>query len=81
MNDLIQLGLFLLSIFSLTSLIIWPRIKLSWLQQVVRGIIISLPFERIPSLEIAGVSLRISQILVLVGVWFFFILLAKNDSK
>ncbi|NJK71777.1 MAG: hypothetical protein HC932_06125 [Thermales bacterium] len=81
MNDLIQLGLFLLSIFSLTSLIIWPRIKLSWLQQVVRTIIISLPFERIPSLEIAGVSLRISQILVLVGVWFFFILLAKNDSK
>jgi O-antigen ligase len=50
-----------------------------WLERMGLAIIISLPFERIPSIDIGGANLRISQILVVVSFILFSALVVKKD--
>lgn len=64
----------------LASFVIWPKINYAWLPQLCRWLVISLPFERIPSLNTPIGNIRISQILVLVGFWFLVLLLLKKDK-
>ena len=44
------------------------------------SIVISLPFERIPSIEIGGANLRISQVLVIISTITFCALIFKKDK-
>jgi hypothetical protein len=60
---------------------IWPLVKISWLQKITFTLVLSLPFERVPSIEFSGVNVRISQILVLLGFSCLGILLAKQDPE
>ena len=62
------------------SLVIWPKINTSWLSELCRWVVISLPFERIPSVQLGGGNVRISQVLVLIGLWFLLILFLKKDK-
>jgi len=57
---------------------VWKKAELNWLNLVSLLIIFSLPFERIPSLEIMGITLRLSQIFTLIGLGVFAILFLKN---
>lgn len=75
-NLFLLLCLFLLII---ASFFLWQKIEYTWLNNICKLLVISLPFERIPSLDIAGVTVRISQILVLVGFWFLILLILKKD--
>jgi O-antigen ligase len=75
----IFLTVLIFSIFGIVSILLLPKIQVSWLQKISQLIILSLPFERIPSLEIAGVSVRFSQIFVLIGMYFFALLFLKKD--
>ncbi|GAB4144458.1 MAG: hypothetical protein OHK0017_02990 [Patescibacteria group bacterium] len=64
----------------ITSLI-WNRINLNWLYKLSYFLVLSLPFERIPSLELGGFNVRISQLIVLLGFYFLAILLIKRDKQ
>jgi O-Antigen ligase len=57
------------------------KISYKTLQNIAKYIVWSLPFELIPSLQISGVSVRISQLLVILGFYVITILLFKKDSK
>lgn len=52
-----------------------------WLEISTSSIIVFYPFERIPSIEIAGVSVRLSQLAVLFSLYFLIILILKKDEK
>jgi hypothetical protein len=56
----------------------WNKAELNWLNRISLLIIFSLPFERVPSLEIMGITLRFSQVLTMIGVGIFFILFFKK---
>jgi hypothetical protein len=78
MFELLFLGLVILVSLALVS---HQFIKFSWLQATAGAIIISLPFERIPSIDIAGATLRLSQLLTLIGLYLFVILFVKKDPS
>jgi len=63
------------------SVFIFEKIEYSWLPQLCRWLVISLPFERIPSLNTPIGNIRISQVLVLIGFWFLILLFLKKDSS
>jgi O-antigen ligase len=78
--------LFLFSALVLSSLVIltrlvWNRLNLSLLQKLVFLLTLSLPFERIPSVSLGGVNVRVSQILVLLGSYLLLVLLLKKDKE
>lgn len=64
----------------ISSWVIYPKIKYSWLPELCRWLVISLPFERIPSINTPIGNVRISQVLVIIGFWFLILLFIKKDS-
>ena len=77
-------SLVLLLLFSATILLIvlvWKLAKFEWLDNICTFLVLSLPFERIPSLEVGGGSVRLSQITILIGFLVFLVLLIKGDDK
>ncbi len=70
-----------LTILAIISWLLWHFAKFEWLDKITTGLVLSLPFERIPSLQIAGANLRIGQILIIIGIWVVVVLLAKKDEK
>lgn len=77
----ILLAILGLSIFSITSYLLWHFARFEWLNKVTTLLVISLPFERIPSISLGGSNIRLSQIIVIFGLWIFLILLARKDIK
>ena len=67
--------------FAMVTAWLWPKVKVSWLNKLTFFLVLSLPFERIPSIEAGGVNIRISQVLVLIGFYFLAILLGKSDPE
>ncbi len=63
--------------------IIWmyKKSKIIWLNYTSLAIIFCLPFERIPSLDIAGLTFRFSQFFTLISVFIFIILFLKGQLK
>jgi O-antigen ligase len=76
---LILVGTILGSITAILSICIWDRVTYAWLEKTAGSLILLLPFERIPSLEIGGGSIRLSQLVVLFGFYLLAILLIKKD--
>ncbi len=75
----------LLSVFFLvkfgTQISKWTdKIKFEHLSKLSLWLVFSLPFERIPSLNL-GVNLRISQILTILSLVFIIILVLKKDAQ
>lgn len=60
--------------------VLWTKITFKWLQYLTVGLVASLPFERIPSLDIGPATVRPSQIIFLLCVYLIIILLIKKDS-
>ncbi len=81
MFDFLWPGVIGVSIFTVITVFIWSKIRFSWLDKIAFAIVLSLPFERVPSLAVGGVNIRVSQILVLVGFYCMAILLLKSDSQ
>jgi O-antigen ligase len=81
MLTLLVFALVAVSIFALITLLLWQKVNFTWLQTKTRFLILSLPFERIPSLELEIATIRISQILALTGFYFLLILIIKNDRQ
>ncbi|MBC7471979.1 MAG: O-antigen ligase family protein [candidate division SR1 bacterium] len=69
------------SIFGIASYLLWHFAKFEWLNKVTKLLVLSLPFERIPSISLGGSNIRISQIIVIFGIWIFAILFLKKDIK
>jgi O-antigen ligase len=70
-----------LSLFTFVSYLILHLGKVEHLKKVTQWLVISLPFERIPSLDSPFGTLRISQILVILGIWIFLVLLVRGDKE
>ena len=58
----------ILIILALVTMFLWQKVQFDWLNKTATGLVWSLPFEYFPKLEVAGSSLRISQVLVVLGV-------------
>ena len=63
------------------SIFFWSKIQFDWLSKLCSGLILSLPFEYFPRVEIGGASWRISQVLVIVGFWILAVLVVKKDQQ
>jgi O-antigen ligase len=75
--------LFLLGIASLAcfiQVIVWFG-SISWLKNLTRILILSLPFERIPSISISGSNLRISQVIIILLTIISATLFLKKDPE
>jgi O-antigen ligase len=81
MVTLISIALILISLAFLSSIFIWNKINYSWLTNGVRFLVFSLPFERIPSFDTPVGTLRISQILIIICIYFVFLLFLKKDEQ
>jgi len=81
MLDLLWPLTIIIGIISLITSLIWSKLEFSWLQKLSFGLVLSLPFERIPSIEAGGVNIRLSYILVIIGFYFLGILLIKKDEN
>ncbi len=69
-------------LFIVVSLIVlYNTVTFDWLTQVTRVLILSLPFERIPSVQVAGANLRLSTILVWISLYLITILYLKKDAE
>ena len=69
------------TILALVTMFLWQKVQFDWLNKTTIGLVWSLPFEYFPKLEIAGSSLRVSQVLVILGVYFILILIFKKDRE
>ena len=77
------LGLVLtaLSGVAVLSFVLYPKVRLSWLQKVAWLLVLSFPLERIPSLDTALGTLKVSHLLVAAGYYFLALLILKKDRK
>lgn len=64
----------------IVSVLLWSKVQFSWLSKLCTILVLSLPFEYFPRVELGGASWRISQVLVLFGFWIIAILAIKKDS-
>jgi O-antigen ligase len=78
---MIELGLLGFLLFVSLTLFLWKTVKFEWLDKVCTALVIALPFERIPSLEIGGANIRISQVVVIMGIWIWGVLFFKKDRR
>lgn len=62
------------------SIVLWQRVTLKWLEHLSSLLVLSLPFERIPSLETSFGTLKISHILVALACYVFALLFVKKDA-
>lgn len=60
---------------------VWQKINYSWLDNICTLLVISFPFQGFPSLIGSLGNLRISQIIVVLGLFFTLILLLKKDAQ
>ena len=81
MFDLVWIVLIIGSGLMLTTSWLWTVIKPSWLYKTTFLLVLSLPFEYVPSLELGGVNIRLSQVLVLLGFYFLLILVVKREPE
>ena len=81
MLNLVFILLTLVSLGGLTTFYFWDKVNYKLLNNTVRFLVLSLPFERIPSLDTPLGNFRISQFLILFSLYLIFILLLKKDSK
>ena len=65
----------------IVSILLWSKVHFAWLTKLCNLLILSLPFEYFPRLEIGGVSWRLSQILVIIGFWIITLLILKKDER
>lgn len=65
----------------IVSIFFWSKVKFSWLSDLCTLLILSLPFEYFPRVELGGASWRVSQVLVIIGFWIIAILVFKKDTK
>jgi O-antigen ligase len=70
-----------LTIFTIISYLLWSFAKFDWLAKVSALLVVSLPFERIPSVSLAGSNIRLSQLIVIFGLWIFAVLIFKKDPQ
>ncbi|MEM1312733.1 MAG: O-antigen ligase family protein [Patescibacteria group bacterium] len=78
-----MIGLYTLVFILITSitLFFWKCAKFEWLDKTCTALVVSLPFERIPSLSVGGVNVRFSQLIVLAGLWIVAVLFFKKDRQ
>ncbi len=81
MLSVVILGLIVVVTILFFSRLIWSKVEFPWLDKLCTYLVLSLPFEFFPRIDIAGSGFRISQLLVLVGCWFIIILALKKNSN
>jgi hypothetical protein len=74
-------GSIFLAIFGITNSLIWHKVNFGWLQNSIKFLIWSLPFEWFPRIDIVGAGFRLSQALVIISFWFLVILSIKKNSE
>ncbi len=77
----VQVLILIISVVIILTKVFWEKFSYDNLTSITKYIVWSLPFELIPSLQIAGVSVRISQLLVILGFYVIVILAFKKDKQ
>lgn len=80
MTVLVLIILACISSVFIATILIWNRVNLSWLHTIAGLMFLSLPFERIPSVQVGGANIRISQILAIICVYIVAVLILKKDN-
>jgi hypothetical protein len=65
----------------IVSIFFWSKVKFEWLSKLCTYLVLSLPFEYFPRVELGSASWRISQVLVIMGFWTIAILALKKDKQ
>ena len=78
---LVSLVFLALLVLALLSVGLWSRVRYEWLAGCARLIVLTLPFERIPSLPIGGATFRFSQLFTLLGFYLLCLLFLKGDAQ
>jgi len=81
MIPLILAGMGIVLCLALMTYIAYRVINYEWLQWSLTGLVVSLPFEQIPSLDIAGGTIRISQLLVMASLFLILVLIIQQNEK
>lgn len=81
MIALLTLGVAILVAGILVTILLYDFVNYQWLQYTLTALVVSLPFEQIPSLSVGGGTLRISQILTLIASYILVILILKKDAR
>ena len=71
----------LFNLLLIAILWLYPRVKYNWLDKISDSLILSLPFQGFPSLLGEIVNLRISQVLVSIGLVMVLLLYLKKDEN
>ncbi len=79
--DLIFLGILGISLFVLLTYFVYQKVEYHWLDKVCSLLVLSFPFQGFPSLLGNLANLRISQVLVLIGLFLVFLLFIKKDNQ
>jgi O-antigen ligase len=77
----IVLSLLGISFFALITYFLWVFARFEWLAKLTALLVISLPFERIPSISLGGSNIRFSQLLVVFGLFLVAVLWIKKDQR
>jgi hypothetical protein len=79
--EMLLFGSVFLVILGIVTSLIWQKINFGWLQNSIKFLIWSLPFEWFPRIDIGGAGFRLSQALVIISFWILLILSIKKDSE
>ncbi len=80
-TNLIFLGILGISLFALFAYFVYQKVEYHWLDKVCSLLVLSFPFQGFPSLLGDLANLRISQVIVLIGLFLVFLLFIKKDSQ
>ena len=80
-SKVIELSILLICVIISAIVLIYKLARFEWLDKIAGLIIITLPFERIPSLDTPVGTLKIGYVLLGFGILTLFALLLKKDSK
>ena len=81
MSNLLFIFLILSFLGGIITFYLWDKINYKWLTQTTRFLVLSLPFERIPSIDTPLGNFRISQFLILFALYLISILIFKKEPK
>jgi len=79
--EFILVGVLLLSLILVIFILLYPYIKYSWLDKINNLLVLSFPFQGFPSLLGEIANLRLSQVIVTIGIVLVILLYFKKDKQ
>ena len=68
-------------VVAIVTLLLWSRVRYVWLERLAFALVLSFPFERIPSFDAGVGTLKISHFLVLASCYVLGLLLLQKNPR